>query len=180
MPNRLTKSVLHKADELGKSSCRLNSLPIRSVDLGNTGNAIPSPWEVRQMLKAKDIMKTDVLAVTADTDIYQAIRIMVENNITGLPVVDNDEALVGVVTEKDVLRLLYQIEDRPGRVADFMTQPVVAFDREDDIAAVANGLAAYHFRRVPVLSGSRLVGIISRKDIVKHIKRHWIAQNAPA
>ena len=132
------------------------------------------------MLKAKDIMKTNVLAVAADADIYRAIRTMVENNITGLPVVDGNRMLVGIVTEKDVLRLLYEIEDRPGTVEDFMTRSVVAYDQEDAVAAIAEGLAAHHFRRVPILSDGRLVGIISRKDIVKHIKQQWLTQSTSA
>ena len=44
---------------------------------------------------------------------------MVENNVTGLPVIDKDRMLVGVVTEKDVLRLLYEVEDRPRKVEDY-------------------------------------------------------------
>ena len=132
------------------------------------------------MLKAKDIMKTNVLAVAADADIYRAIRIMVENNVTGLPVVDENRMLVGIVTEKDVLRLLYEIEDRPGAVEDFMTRSVVAYGQEDAVTAIAEGLAAHHFRRVPILSDGRLVGIISRKDIVKHIKQQWLTQSASA
>jgi CBS domain-containing protein len=132
------------------------------------------------MLKAKDIMTTDVLAVARSTDIYRAIRIMVENNVTGLPVVGSDRTLVGVVTEKDVLKLLYDVEDRPGKVEDFMTEAVVAFDQEADIGAVADGLAANHFRRVPILQEGRLVGIISRKDVIKHIKEQWATEKAPA
>lgn len=132
------------------------------------------------MLKAKDIMKTDVLAVAADADIYQAIRIMVQNNVTGLPVVDGDGMLVGIVTEKDVLWLLYENEDRPGTVEDFMTKTVVAFDQEMDLATVANGLAANSFRRVPILSEGRLVGIISRKDVIQHIKEQWLPAQTSA
>ena len=129
---------------------------------------------VRQMIKAKDIMKTGVLAVTKDTDIYEAIRIMVANNVTGLPVIDNDRVLVGIVTEKDVLTLLYNIEDRPGRVADFMTPTVVAFEQDQDILVVAESLRANHFRRVPILNRGKLVGIISRKDVIRHIKAQYI------
>lgn len=132
------------------------------------------------MLKAKDIMTTDVVAVSRDADIYRAIQMMVENNVTGLPVIDKDRMLVGVVTEKDVLKLLYEVEDRPGKVEDFMTRAVVAFDQETDVATVANGLAANHFRRVPILNHGRLVGIISRKDVIKHIKEQWITEKVPA
>ena len=132
------------------------------------------------MLKAKDIMTTEVVAVSKDADIYRAIRMMVENNVTGLPVIDKDRMLVGVVTEKDVLKLLYDVEDRPGKVEDFMTRAVVAFDQETDIATVADGLAASHFRRVPILNHGRLVGIISRKDVIKHIKEQWLTEKTPA
>ncbi len=126
--------------------------------------------EAKQMTKAKDIMKTNVLAVAMDADIYEAIRIMVANNVTGLPVVDGNRLLVGIVTEKDVLTLLYNIEDRPGRVADFMTPTVVAFEQDTDLVAIAESLCKNHFRRVPILDQGKLVGIVSRKDIIRHIK----------
>ncbi len=132
------------------------------------------------MLKAKDIMTTEVVAVSKDADIYRAIRMMVEKNVTGLPVIDKDRMLVGVVTEKDVLKLLYEVEDRPGKVEDYMTKAVVAFDQETEIGTVADGLAASHFRRVPILNQGRLVGIISRKDVIKHIKEQWLTEKAPA
>ncbi len=133
---------------------------------------------VRQMLKAKDIMKTDVLAVTRDTDIYQAIQVMVNKRVTGLPVIDEDRTLVGIVTEKDVLRLLYENEDHPGKVENFMTEPVVAFDEEVRIETIANGLAANHFRRVPILKDGRLVGIITRKDVIRQIREQWLPEPA--
>lgn len=129
---------------------------------------------VRQMIKAKDIMKTNVLAVATNADIYEAIRIMVANNVTGLPVIDNDRLLVGIVTEKDVLTLLYNIEDRPGRVADFMTPSVVAFEQDEDLVVVAGSLCTNHFRRVPILNQGKLVGIVSRKDVIRHIKEQHL------
>ncbi len=132
------------------------------------------------MLKAKDIMTTEVVAVSKDADIYRAIRMMVENNVTGLPVIDKDRMLVGVVTEKDVLKLLYEVEDRPGKVEHYMTKAVVAFDQETEIGIVADGLATSHFRRVPILNHGRLVGIISRKDVIQHIKEQWLTEKAPA
>jgi len=126
------------------------------------------------MAKAKDIMKTDVLAVTRGTDIYEAIRLMIAHNVTGLPVIDDEKQLVGIVTEKDVLTLLYNIEDKPGRVETFMTPTVVAFEREDDLAVIAESLCNNHFRRVPILNQGKLVGIVSRKDVIRHIKEQHL------
>ena len=121
------------------------------------------------MFEAKTIMKTDLLTVERHTGIYEAIRTMVENNVTGLPVVDNDMNLVGIISEKDVLRLLYNIEDRPGDVEDFMTDDVRSFDAEDNLVDIAEAFINNNFRRVPILSDGKLVGIISRKDVIGYI-----------
>ena len=121
------------------------------------------------MVKAKAIMKTHVLSVTKDTDVYEAIRIMVANQVTGLPVIDDDQRLVGIVTEKDVLHMLYEVEDSPNPVSHFMTQPVVSFDEEEDLEVIAESLRGNNFRRVPILREGRLVGVISRRDVIRHI-----------
>jgi CBS domain-containing protein len=127
------------------------------------------------MFMAKDIMKTDVVSVKINTPIYDAIRTMVENNITGLPVVNDDMTLAGVISEKDVLQLLYDCRDLQeksdghGKVGDFMTKNVVCFDQEENLLSVCNCLMKRHFRRVPVLANGKLAGIITRKDLINYI-----------
>ncbi len=126
------------------------------------------------MITAQAIMKTEVVSVTKDTDIYEAIRTMVAHNVTGLPVIDNDRTLVGIVTEKDVLRLLYNVEDKPDTVEHYMTPSVVSFDQDDDLTVLSQRLRDNHFRRVPILAKGKLVGIVSRKDIIRHIRAQHI------
>jgi CBS domain-containing protein len=121
------------------------------------------------MFQAKEIMKTEVVTVKRDVPIYEAIRILVETNVTGLPVVNEDMTLAGILSEKDVLALLYNIEDREGKVGDFMTKGVVSFNQEDSLIDIAECLIENNFRRVPITSHGKLVGIISRKDIVAYI-----------
>jgi CBS domain-containing protein len=94
---------------------------------------------------------------------------MVLNNITGLPVLRDDGTLAGVISEKDVLRLLYNVEDKPGTVAGYMTTDVVCFDQEASLHEIAESFVKNNFRRVPILSQGKLVGIISRKDIIRHL-----------
>ena len=118
------------------------------------------------MFKAKEIMTTDVITVGRETDIYEAIRTMVQNNITGLPVVNADMSLAGIISEKDVLSLLYNIEDRPGKVEDFMTKGTVSFDENESLIDIAECFIQNNFRRVAILSGGKLAGIVSRKDII--------------
>ncbi len=123
------------------------------------------------MFKIEDIMTKDVITVNKETTIQEAIRIIVKNNITGLPVVNNKMQLVGIISEKDVLTLLYNACDRTGKVEEFMTRKIVSFDIEDSVVDVCDCLVKHHFRRVPIVTGpkKKLVGIITRKNIVRSI-----------
>jgi len=124
------------------------------------------------MFKAKEIMRTDVLSVTKDSPIQKAVDMLVENGITGLPVVDIETKLVGIISEKDVLKLLYNLDTNEGYVEDYMTRCVVSFDVENDLLEICESLIENGFRRVPILSDGKLVGIISRRDIIFHIQKH--------
>lgn len=118
------------------------------------------------LLKAKDIMTGDVISVTEDTPIVWAMELIANNDITGIPVVDNDMNLVGILSEKDVLCLIYSPEDEHKTVGDFMTRPPVFFDEDESLLSVCDCLMNHFFRRIPVTSRGKLVGIITRSDIV--------------
>jgi CBS domain-containing protein len=123
------------------------------------------------MFEAELVMTADVLYVKRDTPIYDAIRILVENNITGLPVVNDDMSIAGIITEKDILSLLYNIQDKPGNVGDYMTKGIVSFNKEDSLIDITECFLKNDFRRVPITSGGKLVGIISRTDIIRYIMK---------
>jgi CBS domain-containing protein len=124
------------------------------------------------MLEAKDIMTTDVICIHKDTPIFQAINLMAENNITGIPVVGNDGSLVGILSEQDVLRLFHTYEDEKDRtVSDFMTQPAIHFEENEYVLDICYCLRDNAIRRVPVTSNGKVVGVISRSDILKCILR---------
>ena len=120
------------------------------------------------MLRAKDVMRENVVNVKKATPIYEAIKLLRDNHITGVPVVDDDMALIGILSEKDVLSLLFYAygDEEQKVVGDFMTQPPVHFDREESLLNVCDCLIANGFRRVPITSKGRLVGIISRADLI--------------
>jgi CBS domain-containing protein len=121
------------------------------------------------MIKAKEVMNTNVITIGRDEDLCEAVRSMVLNNVTGLPVVEEDGTLAGIITEKDVLTMLSDMPYQPARVADFMTTKVVCFDQEDSLETIAESFRQNHFRRVPILDEGRLVGIVSRRDIIRYI-----------
>lgn len=121
------------------------------------------------MSEAKDIMTTNVITVKKQTQIHEAIRILVEKNITGLIVANDDGTVAGVISEKDVLRLLYDIEDKADKVEDFMTRDVVSFNYDDSLVDIAECFIKNNFRRVAILSEGKLTGVVSRRDIIAHI-----------
>jgi len=125
------------------------------------------------MLKAKDIMTKDVVSVRKETPIIEAIEFLIENEVTGMPVVKDDMTLVGVLTEKDALRLFHTYEDEKNKtVRDFMTRPAVHYSEDESLQAICDFMMINYFRRVPVTSKEgKVVGIISRPDVIRHILR---------
>ncbi|MHC4111527.1 MAG: CBS domain-containing protein [Planctomycetota bacterium] len=123
------------------------------------------------MLKAKNIMTTDVISVTKETPIYDAMELLIKNEITGMPVVDDEMTLVGVISEKDCLRLFYADEEEKNKtVQHFMTQPAVHYNENDSLKIICDFMMINYFRRIPVTSkNGKLVGILSRPDVVAHI-----------
>jgi len=122
------------------------------------------------MLEAKDIMTKQVICIKKDIPAIEAIRVMSTNNITGIPVVEDDMTLVGILSEQDVLRLFHTYEDEKNRtVNDFMTQPAIHFEESEPLLDVCYCLRDNSIRRVPVTSNGKVVGVISRSDILKCI-----------
>ena len=103
------------------------------------------------MLKVKDIMTKDVIFVEKDTPVFEAMRLMAKNNITGIPVVEDDMTPVGIHSEQDVLRLFHTYRDEKDRtVNNFMSQPAIHFDEEEPLLDVC-----YRLRENPIRSRQR-------------------------
>ncbi len=118
------------------------------------------------MEKARDLMQLGVRTVEKDSSIYDAIAILAEHHISGLPVTDGS-TLVGIITERDILQLIFREEHVPGAVEKYMTRDVVTFDEEDDIGKIWTCLVRQSYRRVPIVREGRLTGIISRTDLIR-------------
>ena len=125
------------------------------------------------MVKAEDLMQKNLITVSKDTSISDVVAILAEKKITGLPVVDDDMKLIGLVSEKDVLRAAYRMisdsyEFAAGdTVEKVMAKELVLFSPEDNIADICQCFLDRSIRRVPVVdSDGKIVGVISRKDII--------------
>jgi len=122
------------------------------------------------MIRAKSIMSRKVMTVTEDANIRHVMKLLSENRVTGLPVVSEDMALLGIVTEKDILEVLLYGKDVKSKTAgDLMTADIVSFEEDEDLMIIFRTLVEDNFRRVPILSDGKLTGIISRRDLINFL-----------
>lgn len=108
-----------------------------------------------------------------ETDIYHAIEMLINRSISGAPVVTGNNELVGILSEKDCLKVMLQIgmhHMHPGTVAEYMSKDVRTIDPEKSVLDAVEEFQRTVFRRFPVAEGKRLVGLISRRDMLRAIK----------
>ena len=120
--------------------------------------------------KARDFMAKRLVSVGPDTDIHEAINLLIGEQISGAPVVDATGALVGFLSEKDCFKVTFcccYYQDRGGRVSDYMARSVITVSADTDIVAVAEMFLKGPYRRFPVVTGDRVVGVISRRDALR-------------
>jgi len=118
-------------------------------------------------------MTQNVVTVHKDLNIYKAIDKLLHHRISGTPVIDNSGNMVGILTEKDCLRIMANgsFHEMPGGPASrYMTEDVKTVTPETDIFVVADLFLKNHFRRVPVIDGKKLVGQISRCDVLATVQ----------
>ena len=121
------------------------------------------------MFTAEDMMNVDVLSVREDTPVRDAIELMLNYRITGLPVVDKDMKLVGIITDRDVVGLIYDTECLETKsVGSFMAIRPMYFDIDDDLVDICDYFTKNVFRSVPITADGKLVGIISVQDVLQY------------
>ncbi|MFO7913340.1 MAG: CBS domain-containing protein [Desulfotignum sp.] len=145
------------------------------------------------MIKASDIMETNIICVTPDTDIPKAVRILLDKHINGVPVVNDKEELVGILCQSD---LIFQQKDMPvppiftildsifplssskkineefhkiaaTTVAQAMVKDVVSVAPDTPVSEIASLMVEKHFHTIPVVKNKKLVGIIGKEDVLK-------------
>lgn len=119
-----------------------------------------------------DIMASELVTFTPDTNINKAIHVLLEKRFSGAPVVDDNGNLVGVLSKKDCLKIVFSTsyhQDRGGPVSEYMSSDVQTLDTETHLIDAAKHFVDSSFRRFPVLKDGKLVGQISRHDILKSL-----------
>jgi predicted transcriptional regulator len=115
-----------------------------------------------------DVMIAVVLVMHPGDSVDEAARLIVDSRITGVPVVDADDHILGIVAESDIL-------GKRGRTVDeIMTRAVITTDETTSLDAAAEAMLTRHIRRLPVVRDGKLVGILTRADLLRHVRHtHW-------
>lgn len=121
-------------------------------------------------------MTRDLVTLTPGMEINRAMHLLIDNAISGAPVLDETGNLVGVLSKKDCLKAALHASyyrEWGDTVADYMSTDVKTLDAGLDLVEAAEAFLASSFRRFPVMSEGRLVGQISRADLLKALAGNW-------
>lgn len=131
---------------------------------------------VRDVLKAKG---GRIITIGPDATATDAVARMVENNIGSLPVVDDEGRLVGVISERDLMRELHDRGDQfgPSCILSIMTLDPATCDVEDEVDAIMGLMSERRIAKVPVIERGKLAGIISVGDVIKHLYERSQTEN---
>lgn len=134
-------------------------------------------------MRARDLMSAPVVTVGPGAPAKEAAEVLAAHGFTALPVVDDDDRLIGIVTEADLIRGRIPADIRSAHlrpeppspvdttVEQVMTSPVTAMSSGADVADLCQALVDARIRAMPIVDGSRLVGIVTRGDVVRTLAR---------
>ncbi len=117
----------------------------------------------------RDVMTPRVITLMPDTPAEAAIETLVDARISGAPVVDEEGRLLGVLTEYHLLKIASFPSLQEQTVGELMTKVVWVIGPDADLTSAAELLAKHRIRRLPVVDHGRVVGIVSRRDIIRHL-----------
>ena len=121
----------------------------------------------------KDYMARTIVTFKPDTDVLEAIHVLVKNRIAGAPVVDDEGNLIGMLSEYDCMKVALDAGyhgNWGGPVRDFMHVGAQTVDSDMSIVDLAQVFIKKKLRRFPVMQGTRLVGQISRRDVLRALE----------
>jgi CBS domain-containing protein len=133
-------------------------------------------------MKIKDILKekgAEVATIGAEKTICDAVKALVEENIGSLLVLDEEDAVVGIITERDILRKCNQCLEsfREIKIKDVMTKNLIVASPDDDLDYVENILIQNRIRHLPIIANKKLEGIISIGDVVNVLRGQCKVEN---
>lgn len=126
-----------------------------------------------------DYMSRDVITCKPDDDIHLALRLLLDERISGAPVVDEDGRLLAILSKKDCLKVVYSAgyhQDWGGVVRDYMSSDVETIASGTDIISAADRFLHSAFRRFPIVNNTGMIGLLCRHDVLRALEDLWSHQ----
>jgi CBS domain-containing protein len=121
------------------------------------------------MFKATDVMTATVVSVSPEATMKEAAELLLRHRVSGVPVVDEPGRIVGVISEFDLLKLVYSPEMESDRVDDHMSTKLLTVAPDESLIGIVDRFLNHPIRRLPVISDGKLVGLISRHDLIRFV-----------
>ena len=121
-------------------------------------------------LSVADYMTKNIITVTKETDVLEAIGMLLKYKVTSIPVTDDQGSILGMFSERNGVKVVLKTsfnQTMGGKVGEFMTEDIIKVDIESSIVDVASMFESASIRSFPVYEGVDLVGVISRTDILR-------------
>ncbi len=128
---------------------------------------------------AKDIMSTELLLLSPDMLVSEAIQLLVKRGVSGAPVMDERGKLVGILSELDCMNMIasrsfhQEVDNSATAVSELMTLGGITVEPETDLYTIVHKFKQLRVRRLPVMQGDQIVGMVSRRDVLKALHRMY-------
>jgi CBS domain-containing protein len=124
-------------------------------------------------MKARDVMTTTVTTATKDMRLTEVMALLLRHHISGLPVVDDDGNLIGIISEIDLVNSAFSGNAADTIVEEVMSSSPTSFPADAELADLVQTFSAKRLRRVPIVDKGKVVGIVSRRDILREMLRRY-------
>jgi CBS domain-containing protein len=116
----------------------------------------------------RDIMSKVVVSIRPEATLTDAVKVLTKHHLSGAPVVSTEGKVIGFISEPNLMDVLFDEEVRTRKVWEYMSDEVQMVHIDDPISMAANMFAMYGFRRLPVVEHGRLIGVVTRRDLLAH------------
>ncbi|MHC4291278.1 MAG: CBS domain-containing protein [Planctomycetota bacterium] len=124
--------------------------------------------------KARDIMTTNIIATKKNIHLTEVMALLLRNHISGLPVEDDEGNLIGIISEIDLVNSVFSGNADGTTAEEVMSKAVFSFSPETELAELVQVFSSKRLRRVPIVDKGKVVGIVSRRDILREILKRYI------
>jgi CBS domain-containing protein len=128
-----------------------------------------APGEIMDGKRAADIMTQPVVTIAPGALLVDAMKLLLRHHLGSLPVVNSADEMIGIISQYDIMNFALSGTAADTRVEEAMSTEVISFPPEAEMSAVMQCLVSRRLHRVPIVKDSRVVGIVSRRDVLREM-----------